>query len=157
MKYHVRLSKQMRNLQILLMICVMLAGIAGASYCLLAANTGILKLWKPSGYILAVIVLLIALVIAGNGYREITTRVIVYPGRKVIVHKGRSVKTYRFDQLRKPKKRRRRRSDDDDYDEEDEPYGFSMVLRLNNGREIVKLSTSYKYVKRLERDLCRYL
>ncbi|MCQ2500209.1 MAG: hypothetical protein MJ117_02555 [Lachnospiraceae bacterium] len=159
MKYHVRLSRQMRNLQIAMMICVLLAGIAGASYGILAANTGIWKLWKPAGYVFAVVAMVIALVIAWNGYCEVTTRVIVYPGRKVIVHKGHSVKTYSFDQLRKPKvgkKNPRTRDEETGEEEVDDKYGYSMVLRTKNGRQIVHLSTSYKYVKRLEEDLCRF-
>lgn len=160
MKYHVRLSKQMRNLQIALMVCVLIAGIAGAAYGVLAANTGIWKLGKPAGYAFAAAALLIASIIAWNGYTEITTRVIVYPGRKIIVHKGRSVKVYTFDQLKKPKRAKRNRFVTDDPETEngnDSKYGLSMVLRLKNGKEIVKLSTSYKYVRRLEEDLCRYL
>lgn len=160
MKYHVRLSRQMRNLQIALMICVLIAGIAGSAYGVLAANTGIWKLWKPAGYVFAGVILLIAFVIAWNAYCEISTRVIVYPGRKIIVHKGHTVKTYRFDELQKPKpakKNMRITETDENTDETDNKYGLSMVLRQSNGKQIVKLSTSYKYVRRLEEDLCRYL
>lgn len=160
MKYHVRLSKHMRNLQIAMMICVLSVGMAGAAYGILAANTGLWKMWKPAGYVFAAAVMAIALIIAMNGYREVTTRVIVYPGKKIIVHKGRSVKTYRFDELKKPKPEKKnhciedRREEPDDYENK---YGLSMVLRLKNGSKIVKLSTSYKYVRRLEEDLRRYL
>lgn len=160
MKYHVRLSKQMRTLQIALMICVLTAGVAGAAYGILAANTGIWKFWKPAGYVFAVVAILIAAAIAWNGYCEVTTRVIVYPGKKIIVHKGHSVKTYSFDQLKKPKlgrKNPRMDEEDPDGDGTEQNYGYSMVLRTKNGRQIVHLSTSYKYVKRLEEDLCKYL
>ncbi|MDO4490878.1 MAG: hypothetical protein Q4B85_07430 [Lachnospiraceae bacterium] len=155
-----RLSRQMRRLQIALMACVLTAGFAGAVYGILAANTGIWKLWEPAGYVFAAAALLISLLIAWNGYCEITTRVIVYPGRKIIVHKGRSVKVYRFEQLKKPKPAKRNprlREDQGDREDSDDKYGLSMVLRLKNGKEIVKLSTSYKYVRRLEEDLCKYL
>ncbi len=160
MKYHVRLSKQMRKLQIALMICVLTAGIAAAIYGVLAADTGIFKLWKPAGYVFAAVVLAIAFRIAWNGYCEVTTRVIVYPGKKIIVHKGHSVKTYQFDELKKPKparKNRRIEEPEGERDENEDKYGLSMVLRQKNGKQIVKLSTSYKYVRRLEEDLCRYL
>ncbi len=160
MKYHVRLSKQMRTLQIALMICVLIAGLAGAVYGIMAANIGLWSSWKPAGYVFAAVMLAGALIIAGNGYREITTRVVVYPGKKVIVHKGQSVKTYEFAELKKPKPAKIIRRGEDGQDEtgdKEDPYGLSMILREKNGRKIVKLSTSYKYVRRLEEDLYRYL
>lgn len=159
MKYHVRLSTQMRKLQIALMVCVLLAGLALAFYGVVASGTGIWKFWKPAGTVFSIAVLLIAGKIVWNGYCEITTRVVVYPERKIIVHKGRSVKTYSFDQLKKPKPAKKNpRFDDSDVpeDENEDKYGYSMVLRQVNGREIVKLSTSYKYVKRLEEDILSY-
>ncbi len=160
MKYQVRLSKQMRKLQIILMVCVLIVGIVSAAYGILAANTGIWQLWEPAGYVFAGTAMLIALIIAGNGYREVTTRVIVYPGKKVIVHKGHSVKTYQFEDLKKPKPAKSNRliyESGEGWDEDEDKYGLSMILRQKNGRKIVKLSTSYKYVKRLEADLYRYL
>ncbi len=156
MKYQVRLSTQMRKLQTAMMIIVLLLGAGCAVYGVLAANKGIWKFWEPAGYVFAAAAAVIALIIAGNGYREISTRVIVYPGRKIIVHKGHSVKTYAFEELKKPKAAKKNYLTEES-DEEEDPYGLSMVLKLKNGRKIVKLSTSYKYVKRLEKDMCRYL
>ncbi|MDO4616183.1 MAG: hypothetical protein Q4B03_01840 [Lachnospiraceae bacterium] len=159
MKYQVRLSKQMRKLQIALMICVLIVGISSAAYGFLAPETGIWAVWKPARFVFAAAAMLIALLIAGNGYREISTRLIVYPGRKVIVHKGHSVKVYTFDELKKPKPVRengRAEQSVEELPEDEDKYGLSMVLRQRNGKQIVKLSTSYKYVKRLEQDLIRY-
>lgn len=158
MKYHVRLSKMMRNLELALMVCVLMAGIAGTCYGVLAANTGIWKFWQPAGYVFAVGVLVVSFVIVWNGYCEITTRIIVYPGRKIIVHKGQSVKVYPFDQLMKPKPvKKSPRSNNWEQTDQDDKYGLSMVVRLKSGKKICKLSTSFKYVRRLEDDLRRYL
>lgn len=159
MKYHVRLSTQMRKIQIALMLCVFLAGLACFVYGYLAVQAGSWKSWKHAGPVFALAVLIIAGKIIWNGYCEVTTRIIVYPGRKIIVHKGRSVKTYTFDQLKKPKPAKKNPRIDDSEEANDEytdQYGYSMVLRQKNGREIVKLSTSYKHVRRLEEDILAY-